>query len=219
MRRTYLASCLTRPTPSTCVPTLSRTALTGWPSRSHSWTLPWRKVGQRLEVWGQGAASHYSLLKWCQSCVFYIFVWSFPVAWQGFSAIIFENRWDQPTVCYLDELFLISTKCLLFLKVFVFSFFHFFLFPIDHSSFVFASSLCAQFPCKTSTWGKPSRALPLRTSRWCPRAVCPIPSERCTTWVTSLLHSTSSHRTGWCCWCIHTHKTLRPAACSFCIIT
>ncbi len=52
MRRTYLASCLTRPTPSICVPTLSRTALTGWPSRSHSWTPPWRKVGQTLEVWG-----------------------------------------------------------------------------------------------------------------------------------------------------------------------
>lgn len=52
MRRTFLASCLTRPTPSICVPTLSRTALTGWPSRSRSWTPPWRKVGQMLEVSG-----------------------------------------------------------------------------------------------------------------------------------------------------------------------
>lgn len=42
-----------RPTPSTCVPTLSRTASTGWPLRSHSWTPPWRKVGRRLEVTGQ----------------------------------------------------------------------------------------------------------------------------------------------------------------------
>lgn len=47
-RRTYLASCSTRPIPSICVPTLSRTASTGWPSRSHSWTPPWKKVGQKV---------------------------------------------------------------------------------------------------------------------------------------------------------------------------
>lgn len=61
--------------------------------------------------------------------------------------------------------------------------------------------LCSQFPYKISTWGKLSRAPPLRTSRWCPRAACPILSERCTIWVTSLRLSTSSHPIGQCCRC------------------
>lgn len=69
-------------------------------------------------------------------------------------------------------------------------------------SFVCFPFLCFQFLCKTSTWGKPSRAPPLRTSRWYPRAACPLLSERCTMWATSLRHSASSHHTGWCIWCI-----------------
>lgn len=56
-----------------------------------------------------------------------------------------------------------------------------------------------QSPYKTSTWGKPLRAPPLRTNRWCPRAACPILSERCTTWVTSPHRSTFSQLTGQSC--------------------
>lgn len=50
MRRTYSASCSKRPTPSICVPAPFRIALTGWPSRSRSWTQPSKKVSQMLEV-------------------------------------------------------------------------------------------------------------------------------------------------------------------------
>ena len=47
MQRIYLASFSARPTFSTCEPTLCRTASTGWPSRSRSWTPPWRKVREQ----------------------------------------------------------------------------------------------------------------------------------------------------------------------------
>lgn len=50
MRRTYSVSFSKRPTPSICAPAPFRTALTGWPSRSRSWTPPSKKVSQMLEV-------------------------------------------------------------------------------------------------------------------------------------------------------------------------
>lgn len=44
----------------------------------------------------------------------------------------------------------------------------------------FLFPLSSQCPYKTSIWGKLSRALPLRTSRWCQRAACLFQYEKCT---------------------------------------
>lgn len=77
---------------------------------------------------------------------------------------------------------------------YVTSHFSFCFLPIVHSIlFLF---LCCQFPCRISTWGKPSRALPSRTSRWYRRAAFQILLKKYTTWATSRPRSTFSQSTG-----------------------
>lgn len=62
--------------------------------------------------------------------------------------------------------------------------------------FILYIYVAVQCHCKTSTWERPSRALPHRTSRWCPETPSSTRSWRCTSAVTSPHPSTSSPHTG-----------------------